>query len=85
MDDSNAKDWPALQPQAETDRAFRDKINKEMLEPAPRIEAPIVLTKDCPVPAKPGPFFLFVMWGVLSNTQAEILSPAVQITASFHT
>ena len=38
MDDLNSKDWPPLRPQPETHQAYIDKINKEMLELAPKIQ-----------------------------------------------
>lgn len=37
MDDSNSKEWPPYHLPPKVDRAYFDKINKEMLELAPKI------------------------------------------------
>lgn len=37
MDDSNSEEWPSYQLPPKEDRAYIDKINKEMLELGPKI------------------------------------------------
>ena len=43
MEDSNAEEWPPRHPEPKTDWAYRDKINKEMIELASKM--PLVAAK----------------------------------------